>query len=278
MCRMTTSIQLQTSVVPDVWSQLESELEKVLVKLKADELTPEDVKTIRQLKTAIDKHVKQFNSEITKRSKEYKDYIQQKLNELGFNEVEEYVKLKQEEQKREQNNRIERKRQQFANVIESLKEVAPTLFQTSLSHSIFNTTIQLFKDIMSGSKSKETLDFESIKTVLTHLVTPIEQLLNHEKLKDYVTELPLSSSIMQLIQHTLSTGDIDVLRKGIEKAYESDKKWFEDYKLKHIITDDKIALDYIQRMLTLDMSNEEKLNQIERILHIQRQNKFKQLF
>ena len=79
-------------IAPQLWDAITSEVNRLLPSIQSgEELTPDDVKEVRRLVGLVQNASKQYNKALTESYRNYKSILEQKLIEIGYGKIDEYI-------------------------------------------------------------------------------------------------------------------------------------------------------------------------------------------
>lgn len=108
MTKQTLNTSYQ--IAPQLWDAITSEVNRLLPSIQSgEELTPDDVKEVRRLVGLVQNASKQYNKALTESYRNYKSILEQKLIEIGYGYIDEYITKKRQEQQTEISNRLTEK-------------------------------------------------------------------------------------------------------------------------------------------------------------------------
>ena len=101
-----------------VWEALTDEINVVVSRIEAgEELVPEDVARVRQLKNQVDSYLSAFNKAMRTAQANYKELLANQLQQLGYNKIDDYIQMQRKKQTDEQNQRLLTKQTTFNNLV-----------------------------------------------------------------------------------------------------------------------------------------------------------------
>ena len=154
------------SVSSDLWERLESEISAVSARIEAgEELVPEDVVTVRKLKTQVDGYVTGFNKAMRDAMDSYKKMVTRRLTELGFDNIEQFIAKKRREQSAEQDARIASKMETLKKISDALIGHTARLKDMAVAKEMLPAFVARFPKVQSDSF---TLNLSSFSVLYSH--------------------------------------------------------------------------------------------------------------
>lgn len=257
---MTEQHELQ--VTTDLWLKIESEINHILPKMENETLTPDDVKEIKGLVSLVEKSSKAYNKHLTTLMRSYKQELQQKLADLGYTRISEYITTKRKEQQDTVNARIANKNEVFTNLVNKALKEAPHVSASVLAPHIISFTHHLFPKLSSGAITNNISDEDWIKmySVIHSLITSINNVMTPP-----MTMLPIESNTMRLFVDVLRTADIKILQ-GLDEATHNDRRYYTEMVLRTTLNTEEDVLSHITTVI--NSQSDEKIDQIQFILNI----------
>lgn len=256
------------AVTTELWQSLVKEVEKVSEEINSGvELKPQDVKRAQSLHKQVGEYVTGFNRTMRSAQKEYKASVEERLKELGYGVIENYVQEQRQKQTDEQNKRSSDKLDQLTKIVE--EEVSNTIAvkNTVLEDEMFPAFYDRFPIIKSGAKNKMITDWEPYRQVVKTNLEMVDSFLQDEKYQ-VAQRLPIHSKTMQQLLQYIRTGDIEKLA-NMKDIFMSDRGVLEDLILKENLKTQKDAIDMIGGLISGDTDNtEETLINISKVVAI----------
>lgn len=185
------------SVSIELWQSLENEIKSVSARIEAgDELVPEDVSNVRKLKAQVDKYVTDFNKAMRDAQAGYRKMVDRRLTELGFDNIEQFIAKKRQEQTVVQDSRIAYKMECLKTISDGLLERTKKLKDMPIAKELLPAFTARFPKIQSGAKSNEVTDWKPYFAVVQHVITVMDTFFCDPKYEDAVL-LPLHSGTMR---------------------------------------------------------------------------------
>lgn len=250
-----------------IWDNLVLEINKINEIIQSgEELKPSHIKEARAIVKKIDDHTKAFNKSVKERINTYKFMIQQKLEEIGYNKIEEYVQEQKDKNAKIRNERIVVKMDKLQSIIDDVKRNYPLLEKLSVQLDYLSFFVQLFPNVTSGDKTKEINDWSPIEFLVNALFSATSSKLElmDEKV---ISILPPHSSFIRKITTAFRRGDTTEL-KNLEVLDEYDQNIIREYKLKLLLKDEDTVIQIIEKTLALEVPNKDKIEKIREILNV----------
>lgn len=248
-----------------IWTKLTNETARLNNILdETGKLTPDDVKTARKLAKTVTDYGILYRRAVTKRAKEYKELLNTRLQEIGYDKIESYVDMQKALVRKAQNDRLTTKLDQFNKLVEKNLEKYPLIKQSSFSYLVANNIGHRFPDVNSAAKNREIKDWNIINTIISKSLSDVNNVLSE---KPILIKLPASSNTINLLLMYLKTGNVDYLSdQQLMNALKSDRTTVENIAIQtKFKTDDQI---YAQINNLLEHKNHDTLENIYRLLSI----------
>lgn len=252
------------AISAELWSALDSEVSSIITKLDNNiEMSPDDVAQTKALYKQVDDYLKEYNKQVTSMAKEYRASAKQRLAEMGFTRVEQYIESKRKEQTDLQNQRMLDKIQTFKDIVANVLATCPEVGDTAISESVVTLLMGRFPKINSGAVSKAISNWTPIESVVTANLTLLNALFT-----DFpqAKALPSSSHTMTAVSSYLRTGELTYLQ-SIHDALAKDEPYLKQLKLRQEISSKEIAVTMLQQAMSAG-TPEEVLAQVNTIMSI----------
>lgn len=243
------------------WDAITNEVTRLTTMIQNNEdLTPDDVKEVKRLVRGVENASKEYNKALSASYKQYKTMLSQKLEEIGYNVIDDYIVKRRKEQQDAISTRLNNKVNRFVEIVRTEIDKTTNLKNTRFTSPIPNQMMTLFPDINSGALSKEIHDWSPIELMIRELVTYADT-----KVNDFIILLPPTSAVASAFGQFFTTGD----RKRIENIVDvmrNDSEWILNRHIALQLTSEKELLQMIAEIAK--ENTPESVNQIKRTLNI----------
>lgn len=219
------------SVSAELWQRLQTEIISVSNRITAgDELMPDDVANVKQLKSQVDNYVSSFNKAMRNDMEKYRKMVDKMLTELGYNEIEQFILKKRQEQTDAQNDRIACKMATLKELSDGLLAHTERLKDIPISKELLPAFIARFPKVQSGAKTNDISDWKPYFAVMSHTITVMDTFFRDPKYED-AAMLPIHSGTMrELLAYAKDGKDEHILNVPVK--FEQDQQFISDEKLK----------------------------------------------
>lgn len=236
------------SVSAELWQRLEAEIVAVSGRIEAgDELVPEDVANVRKLKSQVEGYVTSFNKAMGDAQAQYKSMVARRLTELGYDNIEQFILKKRQEQTKECNSRETAKMNILKGLSDGLLARTHRLKDTSIAKELLPAFVARFPNVQSGAKNKDIKDWKPYFNIMTHTVTLMDAFFCDPKYEDAVI-LPIYSGTMRELLAYAKDGNNEHLTKAVAK-YQEDQSYIKTEKLKQSVKTKEDAVEHIRQIL-----------------------------
>lgn len=247
-----------------IWPELVAETSAVIQKLDTcHDLTADDVKKVRQVKSKLDKHLKNYRIAMTQHSQSLTRAAEAYLVAIGYERIESFIAQKRQMEKKEQDQRVSDKHQWFTQTVNQIVAQTQRLQTLAIAPHIPTYVAGLFPDIASGAQKKalEFLNTGAIISVLTHLIHAVDQ-----SITPAMVTLPLHSATMTTIVSVLKSGDIAILGT-LAASLQQDQPILVNAQLRAMMTSPEAVLSAAQGVLDdTQIDNSTKVSRLRQIL------------
>ena len=205
-----------------------------------------------------------YRRAITKRATEYKNLLNTKLTEIGYDKIEQYVDIQKRKAAKERNDRLTDKLNTFSKLVDTCLAKTKAVKNSKFTSLVASNLAHRYPAINSGAKAKEIKDWSIIKLTIQNSLNAVDVVLLEYPI---LLNLPASSSSINTILSYLSTGNDDFLSDNVmHDAMIQDEELIRNIAVKKQITNDHDALDQISKILNNDMTESNKVKSIYRLL------------
>ena len=247
------------SVSAELWGRLEDEITVVSNRIKAgDNLVPEDVVNVRKLKSQVENYVTDFNKALRTAQSQYRTLVDRRLAELGYNEIEQFVATKRQEQTDTQNKRIAYKMGTLQTISDGLLERTVKLKDTLLAKELLPAFTARFPKVQSGAKNNDILDWKPYFTIMAHVVKVMDAFFCDPKYDDAVL-LPIYSETLRELLAYARDGSEEHLA-NVKLRYQEDQSLIRNEKLKQQLRTKSDGVNHIRQVIA-DMGDLDSLSE-----------------
>ncbi len=253
---------------PSMWEDLTSEIDRIITMINSNaDLTPEDVKHVRSLAKQVRDYGVKYRKEITVQATAYKQLLDKKLSELGYSTIEDYIHKKQQEQKAEQNQRLNAKISHFNSIVQEELNNTTYVKNSNIANFVPNAFLSRFPKINSSAKKNEIDDWSPIKSIIHISLVTVDKCLKENPI---MMQLPASSNSLRSMTNYLETGSQESITE-IKNTLMLDKDLIQRLTIKQRVKTSKSTVNEIQSVLKSDIDDNTKLQRISLLLEIYKQ-------
>lgn len=236
------------SVSSDLWERLESEISAVSTRIEAgEELVPEDVVTVRKLKTQVDGYVTGFNKAMRDAMDSYKKMVARRLTELGFDNIEQFIAKKRREQSAEQDARIASKMEMLKTISDAIIGHTARLKDMAVAKEMLPAFVARFPKVQSGAKSNDISDWKPYFNIMSHAVMVMDTFFGDPAYAD-ASLLPIYSGTIRELLAYARDGKPEHL-EAVKVRYQEDMPLIQKEKLKQSLKTKDDGLRHIRHIL-----------------------------
>lgn len=261
MTKQTLNTSYQ--IAPQLWDAITSEVNRLLPSIQSgEELTPDDVKEVRRLVGLVQNASQQYNKALTESYRNYKSILEQKLIEIGYGYIDEYITKKRQEQQTEISNRLTEKVNRFTNYVQSQIQETEHLKETHFVGAIPGQLMTLFPNVNSGAQTKEIKNWQPIEDIIREMIHYADT-----QITPIIKQIPSSSNIAQTFGKYFTTGDRTLIHPDNLKAnLKLDQEWLREKMIAEQLTSEEILLQMIGAIAAENTND--SLNQIRQLIGI----------
>ena len=260
-----TENQVSYAVPEATWLNISNEIQALSVRIQAgEELNDSDFTKLKATVKDIEDYGKAFTKAVNQQSKQYKQWLEWKLKDIGYDQVKNY--MAQQKLKNDQliNQRMNQKLNKFREIIQEELSLHPLIASTGLSETILNMFIGRFPKINSGAVSNEISNWAPIQSVVHINMGQVEEILEANKVMLY---LPLHSNTFRTFSEYLRTGDVTKL-SNIEETLKSDGELLRNVVMKQQMHSVDDVISMINEVTTSKTDAQTKLTQIKQLIFV----------
>lgn len=236
------------SVSVELWQQLEKEIQSVSARIEAGEdLMPDDVANVRKLKTQVERYVTDFNKAMKNDMNKYRKMVDKMLTDLGYNNIEQFVAKKRQEQSAIQNARIANKMDTLKEISDGLLNRTERLKDVPLAKELLPAFTARFPKVQSGAKSNDITDWKPYFAVMSRAITIMDAFFRDPKYEG-ADLLPLHSGTIRELLAFARDGKEEHLA-NVQVKFKEDQKFIHEEKLKHSLTSKTDGIERIRRLI-----------------------------
>lgn len=236
------------TVSVDLWERLEAEIVSVSKRIeKGEELVPDDVANVRKLKNQVDKYVTDFNKAMRDAQARYRQMVDKRLTELGFDNIEKFTAMKRQEQTDTVNARIAYKMECLKTLTNGLLEQTKRLKDMPMAKELLPAFTARFPKVQSGAKDKEINDWKPYFAIVQRVMTVIDTFFCDPKYEDAAL-LPLQAGTIRELLAFAKDGKEEHLANVVVK-YREDEPLICMEKLKNELQTKEDGINHIRQIL-----------------------------
>lgn len=255
------------SVSADLWGLLEDEIKAVSDRITAgEELVPEDVANVRKLKSQVDGYVTSFNKAMREAQSKYKGMVDRRLTELGYNNIEQFVAMKRQEQTNAQDARIAYKMGTLRNLSEGLLARTEKLKDTPLAKELLPAFTARFPKVQSGAKGNDINDWRPYFNIMSHAVSVMDTFFRDPKYEDAMLLPIYSGTIRELLAYARDGSEEHLA--NVKVKYNEDQHFIRDEKLKQSLKSKSDGVEHIRQVLE-DMGDLNSLSEAAKTVRME---------
>lgn len=251
-------------VVPDdTWLQLSTTIQDLSQRIQTgEELSDGDFALLKTKVKEIENYGKEYTRAVNQQSKQYKQWLNWKLNEIGYNEIKTYMAVQKQKHDQEVNQRMSLKLNRFREIIQEELELHPLIKSTGMRETIMNMFIGRFPKINSGAVNNEISNWAPIQSVVHVNMGQVETILQNNQAMLY---LPINSNTFRTFSEYLRTGDANKLA-NIQDVFQSDAELLRKIVMKNQMKTLDDVISMINAVTTSTADNMTKLAQIKQLI------------
>ena len=148
-------------------------------------------------------------------------------------------------------------------IIEKVKQNYPDIVNLKTNTDCLAYIIKLFPNLNSADKKKDIKNWEVIEDVINNLYRNLDDKLQTFDLS-ILKDLPLSSEFYTNIAIYFKNGDKELIKNLT--LTKQDQKLIKNKKIQKQLQTPKVVIDHIEKILNTDLSDEEKLSKITKLI------------
>lgn len=251
----------------EIWDALTTEINHVVSRIDAgEELTPEDVIQVRELKKQVESYLTMFNKAMRDAQSTYKNLLAKQLETLGYEKIDNYIQIQRQKQTMEQNTRLANKQAMLQQIVSNALNATTLLKTTVLAGELLPAFVSRFPKVNSSAKDKEITNWGPYEAIIQTTVNMLEVFFKDPIFTGAVT-LPVTSATMQQLLKYVRDGNLEHL-SVMRDIFAKDGEYLIVQKLKTEITTKDMALTKITKVMSEGISTDDKLREIARIIRI----------
>lgn len=250
----TTELQAPVPVAADysvsieLWQQLEREIQHVSARIESgDNLMPDDVANVRKLKNQVDQYVTDFNKAMRTDMDKYRKMVNKMLTDIGYDNIEQFITKKQQEQSKIQNARIAYKMDSLKNILDGLLANTERLKDVPMAKELLPAFTARFPKVQSGAKNKDITDWKPYFSVMSRAITIMDAFFRDPKY-DGADLLPIYSGTIRELLAFARDGKDEHLA-NVQVKFKDDQNFIRVEKLKQSLTSKTDAIERIRQLI-----------------------------
>lgn len=248
--------------------QFQTEVNEALELIKSGKtLTDDDLKKVKKAEKHVRQHVAKFKKAINSKAKEqiniYTQLANQIVEDVGYNKLFDFVQELKLIAEKERVQRINNKQTKTKEIIEKVKQNYPDIANLKTNTDCLAYIIKLFPNLNSADKKKDIKNWEVIEDVINNLYRNLDDKLQTFDLS-ILKDLPLSSEFYTNIAVYFKNGDKELIKNLT--LTKQDQKLIKNKKIQKQLQTPKVVIDHIEKILNTDLSDEEKLSKITKLI------------
>lgn len=248
--------------------QFQTEVNEALELIKSGKtLTDDDLKKVKNAEKHVRQHVAKFKKAINSKAKEqiniYTQLANQIVEDVGYNKLFDFVQELKLIAEKERVQRINNKQTKTKEIIEKVKQNYPDIVNLKTNTDCLAYIIKLFPNLNSADKKKDIKNWEVIEDVINNLYRNLDDKLQTFDLS-ILKDLPLSSEFYTNIAVYFKNGDKELINNLT--LTKQDQKLIKNKKIQKQLQTPKVVINHIEKILNTDLSDEEKLSKITKLI------------
>lgn len=252
-------------ITEGLWQAITEETKQIVARIeKGENLDPNDVTAVRQLKKEIDQYVSNFQKAMRDAQANYKEQVNQKLSQIGYPVIEAYVAKKRREESDRQNAILRQKGERFESLVQQAKRTCARLQAASYVHQIEAALRERYPKLCSAAEKNTIKNWDQMENSTRQSLLLVESFYASypEALK-----LPNQSRTTQDILRYLRTADSKYLCR-LKEDLVADQPLLAEIQLKASIKSKADAVERIKQVCDGDKSDAEKLTEIAKLVQL----------
>ena len=246
------------------------DIKKAVELIKSNKtITDSDLKEIKTTERQIRQYQASFKKAMNGKAKqfikEYTDRAEEIIANSGYFILADYIEKLKIQNQQERINRVNRKQETVKKIIQETRIKYPDIANLKTNTDCLAHILKLFPDLNSADKTKEIKNWEIITSVVEQLYHKLDQKLKTFDLS-ILEDLPLNSEFYNNIALYFKTGDTKIIDELT--LTKQDKVLIKQKKIEKKLEDPKVAINKIKEILDSDLSEENQLKQITKLIYL----------
>ena len=246
------------------------DIKKAVELIKSNKtITDSDLKEIKTTERQIRQYQASFKKAMNGKAKqfikEYTDRAEEIIANSGYFILADYIEKLKIQNQQERINRVNRKQETVKKIIQETRIKYPDIANLKTNTDCLAHILKLFPDLNSADKTKEIKNWEIITSVVEQLYHKLDQKLKTFDLS-ILEDLPLNSEFYNNIVLYFKTGDTKIIDELT--LTKQDKVLIKQKKIEKKLEDPKVAINKIKEILDSDLSEEDQLKQITKLIYL----------
>lgn len=246
------------------------DIKKAVELIKSNKtITDSDLKEIKTTERQIRQYQASFKKAMNGKAKqfikEYTDRAEEIIANSGYFILADYIEKLKIQNQQERINRVNRKQETVKKIIQETRIKYPDITNLKTNTDCLAHILKLFPDLNSADKTKEIKNWEIITSVVEQLYHKLDQKLKTFDLS-ILEDLPLNSEFYNNIALYFKTGDTKIIDELT--LTKQDKVLIKQKKIEKKLEDPKVAINKIKEILDSDLSEEDQLKQITKLIYL----------
>lgn len=246
------------------------DIKKAVELIKSNKtITDSDLKEIKTTERQIRQYQASFKKAMNGKAKqfikEYTDRAEEIIANSGYFILADYIEKLKIQNQQERINRVNRKQETVKKIIQETRIKYPDIANLKTNTDCLAHILKLFPDLNSADKTKEIKNWEIITSVVEQLYHKLDQKLKTFDLS-ILEDLPLNSEFYNNIALYFKTGDTKIIDELT--LTKQDKVLIKQKKIEKKLEDPKVAINKIKEILDSDLSEEDQLKQITKLIYL----------
>lgn len=235
------------------WSDMERQTKAILERIENNDetLTPDDLKEVKSFRKEMEDYFKEFKKALTQKQKDYIAQAESRLVSIGYDRIEQFCKMKNDEQKLAVENRMNAKIAKLESIVNEALEKTIHLKNHPLGKEMFPNFVTRFPKIKSGALDKKIKDWKPYETAIQTTIQTIDLAFANTSYP-YLKSMPLHSNSMRLLMLYIKDGD-PVHMEQLTSAYMQDNDIIVNMMLKQNLHTKKDCVLMLHKKLSDDL-------------------------
>lgn len=250
----------------EIWTELSVETNRLgkLIDEKGSDLSPNEFKKAKELAKNVRDYVTVYRKSVTEQATAYKKRIERELSVIGYDKIDEFMKERQEESKKEISDRLNTQLGIFNNTVAAEMVKTTHVKSSALANQVSNLLLKRFPKVNSGAKNNEIKKWKPIESVIHMSITTVDSLLREQPV---IVQLPSHSKTLRGLAAYLESGDQNQLT-NVSAWLDDDKPLIQRLALKSRVKTADSTINEMSNVLNSTVDDTTKLNRIRMLLNV----------